>query len=254
MLRLESNAWKSFSSAFPWDIASDFDILAVSGQPAFSNQRLLFTRGHMAFFRNTPEVLEKMHEYPKFSSLSSFLMLPTTRKEAEESEFSHYIFGERDDFTFVTFEGMVNAYDSTLFISEHGVFYSDVKKEEIVSEDIRQRLLQLVSPPNTKLVLPTFSIEGVETETRLYLNGSHYEGALWFPEQYATYVETNWDEYTNHQKAYFMRREALGPVTERTEHRARYVRRDADLTVEESLYKHWQGEKRKGTYLKLLSS
>ncbi len=203
----------------------------------------------MAFFRNTPSVLEKMHEYPKFSSLSSFFMLPETRKEAEESEFSHYIFAERDDFTFVTFEGMMNAYDSTVFISEQGVFYSDAKKEEIGSEDIRRRLLRLVSPSNRPVIRPTFSEEGVETETRLYLNGSHYEGALWFPEQYATYVETDWDEYGNHQKAYFMRREPHGPVSKRMEQRARYLRRDGDLAVEEALYKHWQGEKREGTYV-----
>jgi len=246
--------WGNFSRVFPWDIAPNYDILAVAGQPAFSNQRLLFTRGHMAFFRNTPEVLEKMHAYPKFSSLSSFLMLPETRKEAEESEFSHYLFAERDDFTFITFEGMANAYDATVFISAHGVFYSDVKQEEVDvdSDDIRRRLLRLVSPTDDrKAVRPTFSDEGSETETRLYLNGSHYEGALWFPEQYATYVETGWDDYESHQKAYFMRREAHGPVSERTEQRARYLSRDADLAADEALYKHWQGEKREAWFKRI---
>ena len=93
-------------------------------------------------------------------------MLPSTRKVAEESEFSHYIFAERDDFTFVTFEGMVNDYDATVFISEHGVFYSDMKKEEIVSDEIRQRLLGLVTAQNGLPIRPTFSEEGVETENR----------------------------------------------------------------------------------------
>ncbi len=34
----------SFSRTFPWEIAENYDVLAVAGQPAFGDQRLLFTR------------------------------------------------------------------------------------------------------------------------------------------------------------------------------------------------------------------
>ena len=34
----------SFTRTFPWDIAHEFEVLAISSQPEFANQRLLFTR------------------------------------------------------------------------------------------------------------------------------------------------------------------------------------------------------------------
>jgi len=231
----------NFSRTFPWEIAGNYDILAVAGQPAFGDQRLLFTRGHMAFFKNTPEVSERMLSFPKFASMSSYLTLPATRNDAEESEFSHYMFTDEDEFTFIAFEGMVDSYDS-VFLSEHGVFYTALKKEDM-SVSTRQRLAKMILSPRRRDPGPPFSDEGVEKKTRLFLDGRYYDGGLWFPTEFATFVETGWNVFEREQKAYFMRHRPDGPVMQRMEPRARYLYRDGSLHLDESLYKHWQAEK-----------
>ena len=79
-----------------------------------------------------------------------------------------------------------------------------------------------------------------------------YLGGLWIDRRYVQYVETGWtDPPRREQKAYFMRRESFGPITQRLEPRARYLDRDGDLWVDECFYKHWQEEKRKGMEIQL---
>ena len=210
-------------------------------------------RGHMAFFRNTPEVLDKLHSFPKFSNLSAYLSLPPTLVDAEESEFSHYIFSEEPSLTFLSFEGMENNYDTEL-LSTRGVYYVSKKKEYLEDPDRRKRLAALVRPTDKEPIRPTFSEEGIEKEAIVYNNGSGYPGDLWFDKKYATFVETGWLEpKVREQKGYFMRREPYGAITQRLEPRDRYLVRDGDLTVDECLYKHWQSEKRRRRFLVLLS-
>ncbi|KAH8119132.1 hypothetical protein DFH11DRAFT_1686098 [Phellopilus nigrolimitatus] len=234
--------WGNFTRAFPWDIAHDFDVLAPASQPEFSSQPLLFTRGHMAFFRHSPEVLDKFHSFPKFSSLTAYLTLPATLYDAEESEFSHYIFSEETSFTFLSFEAMVNSWD-TVFVSGKGVFYAPSLRKKNVSSDRRKQLISLVRPMNRSPVIPTFSSEGIEDVAQVFRDGQAFEGSMWFDSSFLTYVETGWNQHEREQKAYFMRREPYGLITQRIESRERYLNRVGEVAVDESLYKHWQIEK-----------
>ena len=204
----------------------------------------------MTFFQHSAEVLEKLHSYPKFTSLTSYLTLPPTLPDAEESEFSHYVFSQEQSLTFLTFEGTVNSYD-TILLSPRGSFYSYKRKENTTPEE-RQRLAALARPSSKEQVLPTFSEEGDE-ETAIVIQGAEgYLGGLWIDRRYVQYVETGWtDPPRREQKAYFMRRESFGPITQRLEPRARYLDRDGDLWVDECFYKHWQEEKRKGMEIQL---
>ncbi len=198
----------------------------------------------MAFFKNTPEVSERMLSFRNLRLCRRTSRYPATRNDAEESEFSHYMFTDEDEFTFIAFEGMVDSYDS-VFLSEHGVFYTALKKEDM-SVSTRQRLAKMILSPRRRDPGPPFSDEGVEKKTRLFLDGRYYDGGLWFPTEFATFVETGWNVFEREQKAYFMRQRPGGPVMQRMEPRARYLYRDGSLHLDESLYKHWQAEKLNG--------
>ncbi|EJD02913.1 uncharacterized protein FOMMEDRAFT_168024 [Fomitiporia mediterranea MF3/22] len=235
--------WGNFTRTFPWDIAHDFDVLAASVQPEFANHRMLYTRGHMAFIRNSPEVLDKLHSFPKFSSLSAYLSLPATLTDAEESELSHYIFSDEPSFTFLAFEGMLNSYD-TVLLSSRGVFYTSLQKRDLQDPNRRGRIAALARTTDRAIIRPTFSQEGIEEEAHVYHDGWSFPGEVWFDRKHVTFVETGWLEPgKREQKAYFMRREPYGPITQRLEPRDRYLSRDGELVVDECLYKHWQTEK-----------
>lgn len=199
----------------------------------------------MAFFRHSPDVLNRFHAYPKFSSLSAYLTLPGTLIDAEESEFSHFMFTDEEAFTFVMVEGMVNSWDA-VFVSSHGAFYVPLQKQD-VNASKRKRLLPLIKPTSRQSVSPTFSSQGIEKRTRVFTDGKYFQGGLWFDKQHCTFVETGWNQTEREQKAYFMRRKPYGPITQRIEPRERYLHRDRELGVDECLYKHWQAEKHQGT-------
>ena len=197
----------------------------------------------MTFIRNSPDVLHRLHSYPKFSSLSAYMSLPPTLDDAEESEFSHYIFSEEPSFTFLTFEGMLNSYDTAL-LSPRGVFYTPVQKKDLQDPDRRERLASLVRRGDGEPIRPTFSEDGVEERARVFHDGRHFSSEVWFDRKHVTFVETGWLEpEKREQKAYFMRRKPFGPITQRLEPRERYLIRDGGLVVDECLYKHWQVEK-----------
>lgn len=198
----------------------------------------------MAFFKHSTEVLAKMHSYEKFSSLSSYLTLPATRIDAEESEFSHYYFSDEESFTFLTVEGMVDSYD-TVFVSDYGVFYTPLQKPRM-STSVRQRLAKMVHSSAQKDVEPSFSEDGLQRKARVFVDGRYYEGGLWFDKKYATFIETGWSVQEREQKTYFMRQTPGGPILQRMEPRDRHLKRDRELQVDESLYKHWQAEKHNG--------
>lgn len=203
----------------------------------------------MTFIRNSPEVLDRLHSYPKFSSLMNYLLLPPTDFVAEESEYSHYVFSEDKSFTFMAFEAMSESHDTNL-ISPKGVFYIPVKKAGLKDHRRRRRLAALVRPDNREPIRQTFSDEGVETKARVFEDGEYFESDIWFDRKYITFVETGWVEPEERaQKAYFMRREPYGPITQRLEPRERYLVRDVELRIDECLYKHWQNEKRAGKLL-----
>lgn len=195
----------------------------------------------MAFLANTPEMTDKLFSYKKFATLRSFLSAPPFLFDAEESEFSHFLFAENTNITFIHLEGMVNNYDAAFF-SEAGTFYTPIPDYQMTPE-IRKRLMPLIRPRN-KPRQPTFSENGVESPVTL-LPGKDYSGGLWFDSIYAQFVRPDWTEFERKQKAIFMRREPGGPLTKRWEPRERFLQKDGDIIVDECLYKHFQEEKRK---------
>ncbi|KAL5523719.1 hypothetical protein ACEPAG_7892 [Sanghuangporus baumii] len=246
--------WGNFTRTFPWDIAPEYDIIVASSQPEFANHRLLFMRGHMSFFRNSPEVLHRLHSFPKFASLSAYMSMPPTLVDAEESEFSHYVFTDEPAFTFLAFEAMLNNYDTAL-LSPRGVFYTSMQRKDFKDPDRRERLAALVGPVHKKPRGPTFSDQGIEEEARVYYDGNQYPGDIWFNRKHVTFVETGWLEpEKREQKAYFMRREPYGPIMQRLEPRERHLSRDRDLAVDECLYKHWQIEKHESWFRRIPSA
>lgn len=207
----------------------------------FKSDSLRYFRGHLAFFRNSPDVLNRFLKYHKFASVPNFLHDGQTPVDAEESSFSHFLFSEDTSFTFVTFEAMVNSWD-TVLLSSAGVFYSTMQKDA-VTPDVRKTLLPLIRSIGATR-LPTFSEDGVEQEAIVYTDGQYYNGGLWFDKKYVTYVVTGWTRPEDReQKQYIMRREPHKPITQRLEPRGPHLYRDGDIQVDECLYKHWQVEK-----------
>lgn len=67
----------NFERAFPWDVAENFDII-VPGQSGVhaDDKVLLFTPGHLGFFRNSAQFTAQFLEFPNFHNISAFLHLP----------------------------------------------------------------------------------------------------------------------------------------------------------------------------------
>lgn len=199
----------------------------------------------MAFFKHSPDVLDRLHSYPKFQTLQQFLLSPLPLVDAEESEFSHFLFSEDDSFTFVQFEGMLANEDTILLASgkRGGVFYTPTKLSNLVHEQRRQLADFVLSGTRTPIV-PTLSDDGVEKEAFVFKDGYDFPGEIWFDQKWATHVRTGWiSPEEREQKAYFMRREPYGPIVQRREPRERYLKKAGDIVVDECMYKHWQVEK-----------
>ncbi|TDL25810.1 hypothetical protein BD410DRAFT_801140 [Rickenella mellea] len=236
--------WGNFERTFPWDIASEFDIIAMKSQPDFRPQQMLFTRGHMAFFRHTPAVLDMLHSYPAFVSLGYFLLSPMLRVDCEESQFSNYMFSKNTNFTYIHLEGMIEGYQA-IVASVDGVYYFNNKKEN-VNPELRRNILSLVRPRERAAVNPTFTTDGVEEASEAKTTG--FKGTAWFPLDLVVYAESGWTARQREDKAYFMRRVAGGNATQRREPRDRYIQKAYGLVVDEVLYKHFQLEKLKAWF------
>jgi hypothetical protein len=235
--------WGNFERTFPWDLAPNYDVIAITSQPDFAGQRLLFTRGHMAFFRHTPETQRKLHAYPPFASLEAYIEASPLRADAEESQFSHYYFAMNDAFTFLHVEGMIE--QDTILLSPKGVFYLQLHKEEF-SLELRQQLLAITAAAHDQSAFnqmhpfPSFTSSGIQKPSPVKTEG--FQGSVWFPDMYIAYYEPGWVAGEREHKAYFMRNAAHGPTEQRLEWRDRYVL-DSALNLNEGLYKHFQHEK-----------
>lgn len=200
----------------------------------------------MAFFRHSPDVLERMHAYPKFATLDAFLTLPKTVVDAEESEFSHFYFAEDESFTFVLFDGLLSSGDTSLITPgpSGGVFYTWRRPHATLNDDERKRTAELVREDRECPVTQTFTPQGNEKEAVVFKDATGYKSGLWFNPRWCVYVETGWETFEEqHSKAYLMRREPYGPVTQRLEPREPYLIANGNISVDECLYKHWQQEK-----------
>lgn len=137
----------------------------------------------MAFFRHSPEMLAKLHAYPKFTSLDAFLT-SAIEGAPEEAEYSHYYFGTSTDFTFLFFEGMIESPATIGIMSVHGAFYmTRTPNEALESPEARKEAVGLIIRTREVDDVATFSKAGVNTAREIHLGG--WDG-LWFPAKYST--------------------------------------------------------------------
>ncbi|KAJ6453253.1 hypothetical protein C8R47DRAFT_997775 [Mycena vitilis] len=252
--------WGSFERIFPWDVAADFDILAPASTPNLGSKQLLFTRGHMAFFRHSPDMQARLHAYPKFVSLGAFLT-SSIDDAAEEGEFSHYYFGASTNFTFLFFEGMVESPWTIALVSTQGTFFladtdnrllqSRTEGDIASTADARKEAVDLVARERSAGDVATFSKDGVVNERKVRIGD--YGDWTWFKAQYATWFDGEWSRNEmNNGRTFFMRLKAGGPTYARLEPRARHIRvkeGGVGLQLQETLYKHFQVEKRHKWFL-----
>ena len=75
----------NFERSFPWDVAQDFDIIVPHPYALYPEDAvLLYMRGHLTFFRRSPELTAKFLEFPAFKNLESWLELSFDRGPGEQ--------------------------------------------------------------------------------------------------------------------------------------------------------------------------
>ncbi|KAL0957694.1 hypothetical protein HGRIS_001474 [Hohenbuehelia grisea] len=97
----------NFERNLPWDIIKEFDI-AFPPSPHDSQSILLFTPGHLAFFRNSAKITTEFMKFPSVKTTENFFNLPWMGTHTEESEYSHFAFTQTS-LTFIRFPGMVES-------------------------------------------------------------------------------------------------------------------------------------------------
>lgn len=196
----------------------------------------------MAFFRNSPEILDKLHDFHTFASFDNFIESYPPRHDSEESEYSKYYLSDNTNFTFAIVEGMITPTRTTL-ANEFGTYCSYIEREEYTPE-LRSAVLSRISTQNSTHI-PTFSDDGVEQDA---IMGTHedYPGGIWFPVEYTTVVNIAYTPETRHYRASILRRTPGGPIRQRLEPREPFLIHVEGKELEEGLYKHFQSEKREG--------
>ncbi|KAL0958355.1 hypothetical protein HGRIS_000497 [Hohenbuehelia grisea] len=242
----------------PWDVIEDFDIIFPTS-PHDGHSVLLFTPGHLAFFRNSAKVTTEFMKFPNVMTMDNFFNLPWVGTDTEESEYSHFAL-TRTSLTFIRFPGMVESryhLSSTLSgvfaIENPGYWNSTSSALEPAHVSMRAALSKTLDERRTLPRQPTFSPEGKEYTVKLY--EGQWEHFLWFPQRYAVHVEVDGAQtWEGSYKRYVYRKEPYGPVYGRIEPlndmvvfpRPGYTLSDTPsqpMFAYEMLYNHFQGEK-----------
>ncbi|KAI5449625.1 hypothetical protein NCC49_004177 [Naganishia albida] len=236
----------SFKRKFPWDIAKDYDVLL----PAHRNtdtKRLLFMRGHLTFFRNTPQASEKITGHPDFATKEGCRKLKTIGCSPKEASYSSYIVNN-PDINFLAFDALPMKH--YLMMAPSGVYslqngLEDPKRGALVA----QRIADDKEDLRTTVNLSTFSDQGKVRDITL-VQGKYPAGALWFYPRHATHYEPIYGDgdptFRNDDYLTYVYR-LNGEVKERLEP-VRKVEDRPDV-MEEWLYLHWQEEKKKDWFL-----
>ncbi|KZV70271.1 hypothetical protein PENSPDRAFT_685649 [Peniophora sp. CONT] len=225
----------SFERMFPWDIVHDFDVV-FSGWPTHGNQpQHIFVPGHLAVFRNSPDVAAAFLQAHFLASYDDFVDLPDglPSDAAEEGEFSHVLL-MRTPLTFMRFPALADSMhhvDSLggVFAIENAEDASRLHAADASSSSInsaivaaRRQILPLVSKRKSQPAQRTFSPQGVEGKVKL-LSGSELpaEVNLWFPRRFGVVYHSTLSSSQSAQgrdaRRYVLRRARGGPVTERFE-------------------------------------
>ncbi|KAJ9105751.1 hypothetical protein QFC20_004238 [Naganishia adeliensis] len=216
-------------------------------------------RGHLTFFRNTPQAAERITAHPDFKTKEGWLgmrnfhhklacrKLKTIGCSPKEASYSSYIVNN-PDINFLTFDALPMKH--YLAMTSDGVYslqngLEDPKRAALVAQRIAddKEGPQVISTPST------FSDQGRVRNITL-VQGKYPAGALWFQPRHATHYEPIYGDgdpsFRNDDYLTYVYR-LDGEVKERLEP----VRRVEDRpdVMEEWLYLHWQEEKKKDWFL-----
>ncbi|KAF9031517.1 hypothetical protein BDZ89DRAFT_1111794 [Hymenopellis radicata] len=264
--------WGSFDRMFPWDLAPSFDVI-IPSSPNWQDDVLIFTPGHMMFYRNSPDVVSTLMKMPNFRTMAAFMQEPFLSDVSEEVEWSHYTI-LNPHLTFLIFparimqDGHISTGDGVFGFDNVGkkqtrpyhlledgsgkqsMLTLGQRREFIHSvKDQRERTKRLTSGQRP----PTFSKLGQEYEVTLQ-HGT-YSQWLWFPQEYSVHYSPDYNRVPRFDvNRYLMRRAPNGPVTERVEPNPPIpiqVTSDAteakhewdNIRIGEALYNHFQVEK-----------
>lgn len=249
----------NFKSQFPWD-ATDYDVVIPVGGDA----DLLYMRGHLCFFRAGHETEEKLNLYDHVSKMVWYFNHHRPHFAAEEVEFSAFILREPQINFLIVPQLLVDIPihltqpNTAKFSNLHGVYAAQWPWKQLPTPFPNYPMLSLPSKPSS--FLPTFSTEG--TTYPIELIAGNWSGWLWFPKEFATHYNINWNLGPEGWRRFVGRGGGYGGgsqgVWTRLEppREAITVHGAKDLSVEvklaEGLYIHWFEEKHNGPWFKIL--
>ncbi|KIY69229.1 hypothetical protein CYLTODRAFT_489128 [Cylindrobasidium torrendii FP15055 ss-10] len=214
-----------FERAFPWDIARDFDVVVPTHLDSGS-QVLMYLRGHMCFFKNSPETESKLLQYPVYHSFNDFMTEDVPSMEAEEAEFGTWIFYNSTVMDFLTFDALGDSQHKTARLYPEPVAFT-------TPEQPAYPLSFPSRPPTT----PTWSDEPV-SDLVVTLERGTYNGAgtLWFPQWNAVHFLSPVHNVDNRRYVY---RKNGGEVRERLEAPAKFDMVGLRKGMQQWLYMHY---------------
>ncbi|KAF9031525.1 hypothetical protein BDZ89DRAFT_1063922 [Hymenopellis radicata] len=251
--------WGRCARCLPWDIAPQFDVL-VPTAPSWADDILVFTPGHMMFYRHSDDVVRELMNMPHVRDMDSFMQDPFLSHISEEVEWSHFTLLNAN-LSFVTFPAMVHQsiHVSTLdgVFGFDGVDTSAMRKHQseadalvplsMTSLEQRNDLIQAVRTwraTHQTRSRATFSSEGQEYTVALH--DGEFPGGLWFPKEFSVHYQPDYGRAPkNDMRRYLMRRAPNGVIVQRVEPMppAHIQVAGAQWTMVEGLYNHFQSEK-----------
>ncbi|KAF9515859.1 hypothetical protein BS47DRAFT_1341465 [Hydnum rufescens UP504] len=210
----------NFERNFPWDVAKDFDILAPS-LPIHGDNILLFTPGHLAFFRNSPDVVDQFMTFPNLVNADAFATLPWIGSDSEEVEYSNFAF-LNTNLTFLRFHALVPSRfhlaspGRGVYGLENGPKWDLSLPTSPTSGDGRAAINTILDQRGHEWKqTPTFSKKGREYVVEL--REGLFPEFVWFPKHFAVDFVPDYTQIPRAGKRYAMRRAKNGPVTDRME-------------------------------------
>ncbi|WWD21443.1 hypothetical protein CI109_105928 [Kwoniella shandongensis] len=273
------------SQTFPYDLARNgYDVIAPT-EPSEEKggDRLIFMRGHMTFFRNSPETLDRFMRYEYFQNfdawdemgapVDSVDAMPNSEggKAEDESitfpgegEYSHFVVGD-PRINILTFDGMApytvarsSSLAGVLTLSDHLR-----PKGDSPPAPLPPHVIRALTTPATKLLdKPSFTPAGVEYDVSVIQGHPPPGKGVWFPPDLASWYKAHPNPVGEHDhiggggkkrwRRYLMKyenewKERLEPMPE---FRGHYKDGGLDGTYQ-WLYIHWQEEKRQSHFRNL---
>ncbi|KZV70286.1 hypothetical protein PENSPDRAFT_685664 [Peniophora sp. CONT] len=259
--------------AFPWDLASSFDVV-LAGWPTNWSTLLLYMPGHFTAFRRSPDVARAFQRaVPALVTYNAFVgeEFEEFGDACEEGEYSHALF-MRTGLRFLRFDAMVdaghhiNTLDGVFAVEDDHALPTAPTSTDLAPKEatllsarpaINAALASHTSPdgPEDDEQQRTFTTEGLEAPVTLRQDASAAP-FVWFAPQYAVAYDSPLAQEIpgngRHGRRYVMRRDVDGPVTERFEP-AQRIHFDIPgqevgagrerAWLREGLYTHLQAEK-----------